>query len=91
MTQRHFGKRRAFIDHKRPIKTIKQFALFLPGQSFSFRDLVYTVTIEPKQLCLLKMASTIFVHWSDGWAFDRRSRNGERNAYQRKIPAWQGI
>ena len=43
---RHFGIRRTFIDHKRPIKPIKPFALSLFNRSDSFCDLFYAVLLS---------------------------------------------
>ena len=45
---RHFGIRIAFIDHKRPIKSIKPFALslFIFSRSDSLRDLFYIVLLS---------------------------------------------
>ena len=43
---RYFEIRRAFIDHKRPIKAIKPFALSLFSRSDSFSDLFYAVLLS---------------------------------------------
>ena len=43
---RHFGIRRAFINHKRLTKAIKLFALSFCSRSDSFRDLFYAVLMS---------------------------------------------
>ena len=43
---RRFGIRRTVIDHKRPIKAIKQFALSCFSRSDSFRDLLFPVLLS---------------------------------------------
>ena len=60
-----FWNKKIVIDHKRPIKAIKSFALSLLGRGVSFRDLFY---------------AAVFVYRSDGLgdrAFDHHSRNGD--------------
>ena len=91
---RHFGIRRAFIDHKRHTKPIKPFALSLFSRSNSFYDLFYAVLLSWNSYVYWKMATNIFVYWSDGLgdqAFDHHSRNEGRGNCQQKLPAGPGI
>ena len=60
-----FWNKKIVIDHKRPIKAIKSFALSLLGRGVSFRELFY---------------AAVFVYRSDGLggrSFDHHSRNGD--------------
>ena len=70
---RHFGIRKAFIDHKRPIKpcSLSFFSCFMQ----------FLLSLN-QQLCLQvykKVATNIFAYWSDGLGgrkFDHHNRKG---------------
>ena len=61
-----WSKWRAFINHKRPIKTIEPFALSFFSRSDSFCDLFYEVLLSWNSYVYLNMATNNFVYWSDG-------------------------
>ena len=90
----HFGIRRAFIDHKRIIKSIKPFALSLFNRSDSFSDLFYEVLLNWNSCVYQKMATNVFVYWSDGLGgrvFDHHSWNRGRGIWKQQLLAGPGI
>ena len=73
-----WSRGRAFVDHKRPIKTIEPFALSFFSRSDSFRDLFYAVLLSCITVIFNKIWQliTLYIDGLEGRAFDHHRRNG---------------
>ena len=77
---------RAFIDHKRPIKAKKTFALSFFSRSDLFSDLFF---YWAETAMFIKNVSNNFVYWSDGLGsrtFDHHNRHGGGAFANKKCP-----